>query len=185
MAIEYFCCYHDYAKKIAKLSDQEVGRLFRALLDYSEHGETKELAGREAVAFDFIACDIDRAKEAYADKCRKMKANGSKRKQLVAIAPQEEEQEQEEEKEEEYIGGGGSCAGAPTFERVCAYAELMDAGRPFDPHFLYAGDLAGEFWRHYEREGWQIEGKPIRNWQALFKTWCDNAREKHRWEVSG
>ena len=184
MAIEYFCCYHDYAKKIAKLSDQEVGRLFRALLDYSEHGETKELAGREAVAFDFIACDIDRAKEAYADKCRKMKANGSKRKQLVAIAPQEEEQEQEEEKEEEYIGGGGSCARVPTFDEVCAYAELMDAVRFFDPNELYAGDVAGEFWQHYERDGWKIEGKPIRNWEALFRTWCENARDKLRGEVS-
>ncbi len=78
MAIEYFCCYHSYLRKIAKLSDQEVGRLFRSLLTYSETGEAQELAGREAVAFDFIADDIDRAKEAYAKKCAALKANGEK-----------------------------------------------------------------------------------------------------------
>lgn len=71
MALEYFPCYHSYRKKIAKLSDQEVGRLFRSLLEYSETGETEELTGRESVAFDFIADDIDRAKESYEEKCNR------------------------------------------------------------------------------------------------------------------
>lgn len=78
MAIEYFCCYHSYARKLAKLSDQEVGRLFRALLEYSEYGERPELAGRESVAFDFIAYDIDSAKEAYKEKCEANSQNGKK-----------------------------------------------------------------------------------------------------------
>ena len=76
MAIEYFCCYHSYRKKCEKLTDQELGRLFRALLEYSETGETQELAGRESIAFDFIADDIDRAKEVYAEKCRRNSENG-------------------------------------------------------------------------------------------------------------
>lgn len=78
MAIEYFLCYHSYARKLAKLSDQEVGRLFRALLEYSEHGECPELTGRESIAFDFIADDIDRAKEAYEKKCETNSENGKK-----------------------------------------------------------------------------------------------------------
>lgn len=60
MAIEYFCCYHSYRKKCEKLTDQELGRLFRSLMIYSETGERQELAGRESIAFDFIADDIDR-----------------------------------------------------------------------------------------------------------------------------
>ena len=78
MALEYFPCYHSYRKKLAKLSDQEVGRLFRALLEYSELGETQELTGRESVAFDFIADDIDRAKVSYEEKCEKNRKNGRK-----------------------------------------------------------------------------------------------------------
>ncbi len=73
MALEYFPFYYSYRKKLAKLSDQEVGRLVRSLLEYGETGETEELTGRESVAFDFIADDIDRAKEAYEEKCSKNK----------------------------------------------------------------------------------------------------------------
>lgn len=78
MALEYFPCYYSYRKKIAKLSDQEVGRLFRHLLEYGETGETEELTGREAVAFDFIADDIDRAKKAYDDRCNTNRKNVEK-----------------------------------------------------------------------------------------------------------
>lgn len=59
MAIDYFRCYHSYMRKCEKLTDQELGRLFRALLTYSSTGERQELAGRESIAFDFIADDID------------------------------------------------------------------------------------------------------------------------------
>lgn len=75
MALEYFPCYFSYRKKLSKLSDQEVGRLFRALLEYGEVGVTKELTGRESVAFDFIADDIDRAKAAYEEKCETNRRN--------------------------------------------------------------------------------------------------------------
>ena len=70
MARDYFCCYHSYRQKLAKLSDQEVGRLFRALLEYSETGEAPELTGRESIAFDFIAGDISRTKEHFDEVSR-------------------------------------------------------------------------------------------------------------------
>lgn len=84
MGLEYFPCYHSYGKKCEKLTDQELGRLFRALFKYSETGERQELAGRESIAFDFIADDIDRAKEAYEVKCQKNRANASERKRTQA-----------------------------------------------------------------------------------------------------
>lgn len=79
--LDYFCCFNSYARKTAKLSDQEVGRLFRALMKYNETGERQELAGRESIAFDFIADDIDRAQKNYRDKCAKNRANASNRGQ--------------------------------------------------------------------------------------------------------
>lgn len=76
VAMEYFCCYHSYLKKCEKLTDQELGRLFRALLAYSGTGQRQELAGRESIAFDFIADDIDRARAAYESKCQANAKNG-------------------------------------------------------------------------------------------------------------
>lgn len=78
MEMTYFCCYHSYLKKCEKLTDQELGRLFRALLRYSMTDERTELAGRESIAFDFIAEDIDRAKVNYEETCKKNAENGKK-----------------------------------------------------------------------------------------------------------
>lgn len=79
MAMEYFPCYDSYLEKTRKLSDQELGRLFRALMYYHSTGERQELAGRESMAFEFIADDIDRAGKAYEEKCHKAKKSAEKR----------------------------------------------------------------------------------------------------------
>ena len=67
--MEYFCWFNAYRKKTENLSDQEVGRLIRALSTYNETGEIVELKGREGIAFDFIKADIDAATERYNKKC--------------------------------------------------------------------------------------------------------------------
>ena len=74
--MEYFCCYNSYLKSCKGLSDAEIGRLFRALMEYNVTGTTPETSGREAIAFDFIVANIDREREAYAEKCRSNSRNG-------------------------------------------------------------------------------------------------------------
>lgn len=74
-----FICFDGYLARTAKLSDQEVGRLFRACMLYHATGELTELAGRESVAFDFIREDIDAASQSYKDRCDKNLENIEKR----------------------------------------------------------------------------------------------------------
>lgn len=62
-----------YLDRLAKLSDQEVGRLVRALAKYHATGEEQELKGRECGYFDFIKGDIDEIEQAYRKKCENMK----------------------------------------------------------------------------------------------------------------
>lgn len=83
MAMEYFPCFDSYLEKTRKLSDQELGRLFRALMTYHATGERQELTGRESMAYDFITYEIDRATEAYNEKCRKLSDNGRKQKGAI------------------------------------------------------------------------------------------------------
>lgn len=64
-----FVFQDEYLERLVKLSDQELGRLVRALATYHATGETQDLAGRESVAFDFIKVDIDRIEEKYSAKC--------------------------------------------------------------------------------------------------------------------
>jgi len=74
--------FHDrYLKRLENLSDQEVGRLVRALAVYHAQGETQELKGREQGAYDFIRADIDEAEAAHEDKCQTNRKNGGKRTQ--------------------------------------------------------------------------------------------------------
>ena len=106
MALEYFPCYHSYRKKIAKLSDEDVGRLFRCLLAYSEYGEVEELEGLESIAFDFIADDIDRAKASYEEKCSKNRANAAGRKRSDTSggeSSQTKDKDKSEDKDEDEI----------------------------------------------------------------------------------
>ena len=75
MAMTGFIFQDKYLKRLEKLSDQEVGRLVRALSKYHATGEAQELKGRECGYYDFIKADIDEVEDAYAAKCEKNKKN--------------------------------------------------------------------------------------------------------------
>ena len=98
MALEYFPFYHSYGKKTEKLTDQELGRLVRALVKFSETGETQELAGRESIAFDFISVDIQNARDAYEEKCSKNRANGANATERTRTVPTATERPQNKTK---------------------------------------------------------------------------------------
>ena len=83
-----FVFQDEYLERLAKLSDQEVGRMVRALAEYHATGKEPELTGRESVAFDFIKADIDRADKSYQTKCQNMRrAKDNNCTQLPPIAP--------------------------------------------------------------------------------------------------
>lgn len=84
---EYFCAYHSMLRGMRRLSDAECGRLFRALLDYSQNGtEPINLQGREEALFDVYADQIDRDSEKYESKCKQMQANATKCRQTLPNA---------------------------------------------------------------------------------------------------
>lgn len=73
-----FIFQDEYLEKLVKLSDQELGRLIRALATYHATGKEQELAGRESIAYDFIKADIDRIDSQYQAKCETNKNNRSR-----------------------------------------------------------------------------------------------------------
>lgn len=112
MAREFFCVYHSYRRSLQNLNDAEIGRLIRALLEYSEHGTAPDLPGKEQIAFDFIAANIDREIENYNAKIAALSANGKKggrplkgeenqKKQKVFSKSKKSQEEKEDEEEEE------------------------------------------------------------------------------------
>lgn len=181
MAIEYFCCYHSYARKLAKLSDQEVGRLFRALIQYSDTGKAQELTGRESVAFDFIADDIDRAREAYQAKCEQNKKNRMSttvNDRQRPITTDSKDKDKDETNIHPPIGGRDTPARAkpPTFEQVQEVAKLR--GCP---------ECAKPFFDYYAVSGWRdSEGKPCAwNWQQKLVAWQQRQERMEKQRRSG
>ncbi len=79
--MNYFCAYTSMLGAMRKLSDAECGRLFRALLTYSDGKEPDNLQGREELLFDVFSQQIDRDQEKYQQKCRKNSENAGKRSQ--------------------------------------------------------------------------------------------------------
>lgn len=177
MGMDYWKCWHSYAAKLARLSDEEVGRLFRALMVFSETGERVGLNGIESIAFDFIACDIERAQEAYEDKCRKNAENVSKRYRStdndgiptptesttvydrIRTLPSKDKGKDKGKgkvKEKESIGRFTP----PTLAQVRDYC--LERGNGVDPE---------RFCDYYTSNGWMVGKNKMKDWQAAVRSW--------------
>ena len=63
-----FVLYHDIRTPLELLTDEQRGKLFIALLNYSEYGELPDFDGALLMAFAFIRTSLDRDAESWAEK---------------------------------------------------------------------------------------------------------------------
>lgn len=174
MALSGFICHDDYLAKTAKLTDEEVGRLFRALMAYHATGEEKEITGREWLAFDFIREDIDRAEQAHEEKCRKNRENRmnaidnerqrsstdvNERQRSSTYKDKDKDNDKEKEKDntkKRFI--------PPTLEQVTEYMNEINCD--IDPQY---------FLDYQEARNWILSnGKQAKDWKAVIRTWMHN-----------
>lgn len=170
MALEYIPFYYSYRKKLEKLSDQEVGRLVRALLKYGETGETEELTGRESIAFDFIADDVSRAKAAYDERCAKNQRNIEKRYArregtIEYETYQTKDKTKDKTKDNTLPPNGVSDTRAkrftpPSADDVSAYVQAQGYHVNAD-----------RFVAFYEQKGWMVGKNRMKDWKAAVRTW--------------
>ena len=193
MALEYIPFYYSYRKKLEKLSDQEVGRLVRSLLEYGETGETEELAGRESIAFDFIADDINRAKAAYEERCAKNQRNIEKRYarqdgttvydgirtdttvyETYQTKDKPKDKTKDKTKDNSLPPNGVSDTRAkrftpPTLDDVSAY--IRERGSNVD---------AQRFLDFYTAKGWMVGKNRMKDWKAAVRTWENRDSEQNK-----
>lgn len=74
-----FILYNDYHRHINRLSDEDAGRLFKAIFVYSMTGEVPPLSDIADMAFSFIQAQLDRDREKFAEVCRRRSENVRKR----------------------------------------------------------------------------------------------------------
>lgn len=73
-----FKIYGSYAEQVNTLTDSEAGRLFKALVNYKNGEEPKNLSGMEQIAFLFIRQQMDYDCEKYERRCEQNRKNGMK-----------------------------------------------------------------------------------------------------------
>lgn len=74
-----FVLYKSYLQKTERLSDEQLGVLFRAILRYESGMELPKMDALAEMAFDFIRVDLDANEEKYAEQCEKNRCNAKKR----------------------------------------------------------------------------------------------------------
>ena len=186
--LDYFPFRYRYAKKIEKLSDQEVGRLVRALLKYGATGERQELTGRESIAFDFIADDIDEAKEAYESKCKQMQANGSKSIQKGANGSKSTKKGANADNTIQYntIQYNSVCDSIPSNPAPAR----EDTHTPSTPTEAEIAAYCAEngisidvkrFFCTYASNGWKdVHGNAVTDWRSKVILWANGDKEKRK-----
>lgn len=190
MPREYFNAYHSYLDSMRRLSDAEVGRLFRALLKYSMTGTLDDLPGNERFVLDGMTAQIDRDSKKYAEKCEKNRRNGaiggrqaneSERKQTQANAtqtpPKEKTKEKEKEKEQEkehtpHIPPERVAADKPPIRRRFAPPTVEEV-REYCAERKNHVD-AEAFVAHYQSNGWMVGRTKMKDWRAAVRTWEKN-----------
>lgn len=177
-----FVLYHDIREPLKLLSDEERGRLFLALLDYSEFGIMPDYDGSLGMAFAFVRTSIDRDSEAWEAKRQKRADAGRKGGQATqanaSIAKQNKQRQanqavpapvpvpvpvpgRKESKADK--PPTRSRFVPPTEEDVQAYIDQQG----------YTGIDAAAFVDYYAANGWvQGKGKPIKDWRAAVRTWA-------------
>ena len=73
-----FLIYLDYEEHFKLMSDEQLGQLIRAIIEYEKNKEVPRLDGMVKMAFSFIKAQLDRDREKYEEKCAKNKENGAK-----------------------------------------------------------------------------------------------------------
>ena len=181
MAKAYIQLYYDFIEATEGLSDEDCGRLVKAMVEYGRSGVIPEAARVGSVRYIFptFRLQIDRDNRAYEARVLQNAINGRKggrprKDENDEINPtvileteksqdkeKEEEEDKDKEKEKECVYPGAGAPNAPTLEDVMDFCKAN--GLQTDPH---------TFWNHYQSVGWLAGNRPIRDWQAKLREWA-------------
>lgn len=74
-----FVMYLDYQQHFQLLTDEDLGKLIRAIFAYESTGELPELKDAALkMCFSFVRSQLDRDREAYEMRCQANRENGAR-----------------------------------------------------------------------------------------------------------
>ena len=176
--MNHVCLYVSYSESFAPYSDEEVGRMVRAMLTYTATGEIPLFDGNERFIWPTIKAQIDRDEAAYQERCEKNRANGTKggrpKNQTVITETEwffekpKKANEKEKEKEKEKENDSDMADKPPT--RHSFSPPSLDDVRDYCRGKGYNVDPE-RFVDYYTSNGWKVGRNPMKDWKAAVRSW--------------
>ena len=184
--------YFEVRPCIKRLTFEEKGQLFEAILDYGEFGVVPELSGAVGVAWDFLQPKLDRDSERYDQQilqkqyavfAREIKKRGG------TPVPFADWQELTENERNRLLSADNERYPNPIPQTTNPILQTsknnIKAGRPprtrFSPPTVeevqaycqekgYAVDPQ-RFVDYYTSNGWKVGKNPMKDWRAAVRNW--------------
>lgn len=177
--MKYLKVFVNFAEVTEALTDAEIGRLFRAMMEYASTGTLPDLRGNERYAWGAAKLSIDQQSESYANKVSGAEKAREKRSDIrvnqndinteILISTQVKDKNKKYKEIPTNVGTKKSSAfHAPTVEEVRAYC--LERNNGIDPE---------AFCNYYENRGWYLsKGIKMRDWKRAVITWEKNGFDK-------
>lgn len=181
--MNYVCLYISYLESLAPFTNEEIGRIVKAMLTYASAGELPQFEGNERFIWPTLKAQIDRDEAVYQDRCEKNRVNGAKGgrppKNRTVIPEterflekpkkakeKEKEKEREKEKEKDSITAGKP----PTRHKYGRYENVLLSDDDLEK-------LKAEFPEWEDRvdrlsEYMESTGKKYKNHLATIRSWA-------------
>lgn len=189
-----FVLYEDWVDLMTPLSDEEFGRVIRALSKYARDGEAVDIASftpLQQMALGYILPRVAENMQKYRDVCKRREeyaklshskdkdAKGSLCNQKAALAAEDkDDNDDKDEFSKENTPsiipprGDGETKevkpkrfSKPTVEEIQKYID--------EKHYAFTAEA---FFNHYESVDWKIGKSPMKNWKAACRTWNEKRK---------
>lgn len=176
MGKESFLIYKSFYKPISRLSDKQLGRLFRAIFQY-QLGEVVTIEGDIEMAFEFFKSQFELDENKYQSIVERNRENGRK-----AAIKKEKKEEPKQPNGCEWVPNNPVAAdndndkdndikekeskkknvrfSPPTIEEVKQF--IAEKGYSVN---------AESFFSYYESNGWMVGRNKMKKWQAAVAKW--------------
>ena len=182
-----------YYRQIQRLTMEQRGLLLTAIMMHESGDDLlPEMDGATAMAYDFIAADLDENREKYEEQCRKNAENAAKkatatdRKRPLPTASEPErnaldsdsecdsdfENDIEPEKKRENREKKPRFS-PPSLSEIKAYCQerVRDGHPAVNPE---------KFRDYYEANGWKVGKNPMKDWKAAVRNWEQREKDSQK-----
>ncbi len=194
-----FIMFVDYKEKFKKLSDEQMGKLIRAVFDYEDSGVEPDMDDLiVSMAFDVIKVDLDKNHAKYEEIVEKRKEagrKGGKRKQTQAneanakFAKQTQANQADNDNDSVSDNDNDSVTPIVGVSKGDARGKRTRFSPPAPEDIReYCREKkitvdADRFIDYYSAQGWKLSnGNPMKDWKAAVRNW---SREKRPVARSG